>query len=85
MALDSGLLTEPEDGVEVAPDAAGVGAPVDRPVKHDEERAGWTTTESREAFHCWYTWVKMTASSRDTSCCSATSVHRGSPRPVIYN
>jgi hypothetical protein len=36
MALDSGLLTEPEDGVEVAPDAAGVGAPVNRPVKRDE-------------------------------------------------
>jgi hypothetical protein len=65
MALDSGLLTKPGDGAEVALDAARVGAPVDRHVKHDEERAGWTIATLWEAFRCSYAWAKMTATSRD--------------------
>jgi hypothetical protein len=85
MELGAGLLTEPDEAIGGEVVVTGSGGAVGRPMKRDEEQANWKTTVSWEALRCSYEQMKMTASSRDAGCYKATSVHRGSPSPVMYS
>jgi hypothetical protein len=40
---------------------------------------------SRDAFSCSYAIAKMLASSKDSSCCSVTSICKGLPKPIMNN
>jgi hypothetical protein len=76
----------PTDGEDA--DGAGVEAWVDtiidnRSAERPKELPDKAGAISLESLHCSYARAKMTTSSRVASCWRATSVRRGSPRPVM--
>jgi hypothetical protein len=90
MELDAGLkFIEPDDatGAKVAVVAEAVGLDADNITALKEEHTvaqeAGGVMPSRDTLHCSYTRVKITASSNDSGCWSATSVRSGLPNPVM--